>query len=80
MKITSVLRNILLEDSRFENLYTKFVEPHKDLYLRFMPLRNTYQIQKSNLQSSTQSDRLNILRNYSFKKIKNYLTVLSSIM
>lgn len=27
MKITSVLRNILLEDSRFENLYTKFVEP-----------------------------------------------------
>jgi len=27
MKITSVLKNILLEDSRFENLYTKFVEP-----------------------------------------------------
>ena len=72
------------EPEFFEHLFyeisTKFVEPHKDLYLRFMPLRNTYQIQKSNLQSSTQSDRLNILRNYSFKKIKNYLTVLSSIM
>jgi len=105
------------EPEFFEHLFyeisTKFVEPHKDVYLRFMPLRNTFYIQRNTIDApsgsktsfsnrkkseiindtssdtplapsrfvkdKSGSDRLNILKNYSFNKIKNYLTVLSSL-
>jgi hypothetical protein len=74
------------EPEFFEHLFyeisTKFVEPHKDVYLRFMPLRNTFYIQRNTIDNRYEvrgSDRLNILKNYSFNKIKNYLTVLSSL-